>query len=193
MRSATRLPAESSTIGTGDALDQLETDHRVVEALFAQASLVSGPDRQRAIRGIVHALTTHAELEETVVYPMLAEAITGGAPLINRATAEHGEMEQLLADLAAATGDGERELLQLRALQLVVLQHVFVEEGEIFPAFRQRATADQLAVLDEAAAKARAEAPNPPETRSGATSPSKGKAAKKAASKPRTKARKDAS
>ena len=83
-------------------------------------------------------------------------------------------MKALLARLAEATGD-PAELEDLRALQLVVQQHVTVEEGELFPAYRLLAGTDALAQLDQAAGEARAKAP-PPSTSSLTTSDQTGEA-----------------
>ena len=105
MRTASRLDATVSGADQGDALSQLEIDHRRVESLFARASLVPhGPARRALVDQIREELAAHAE----------------------------------------------------RALQLLVQAHVAVEEGEIFPAFRQTATPATLRTLDDEAATHRA-------------------------------------
>jgi hypothetical protein len=162
MRTSTRLPSESSTIGTGDALDLLQQDHRRVETLFARSALVSGPAWAETVAMITQELTTHAELEETVVYPALAAALGPGGPLVDRAQAEHDDIKGLLERLSKATGEGVSDVQDLRALQLAVQQHVTVEEGELFAAFRLAASPQALAELDRQAAEARAKAPPPP-------------------------------
>jgi hemerythrin superfamily protein len=158
MRDAMRLPPESSTTGGGDVLDTLERDHRQVEQLFARASLNAGESRLMLIPEIVKALTVHAEVEEQVVYPAIEKTVGGGDVLGERARDEHQEMKGLLARLGAASADDDALIEDLRMLQLVVQAHVAVEEGELFPAYRAVATADDLAALTESADAARSSA-----------------------------------
>ena len=162
MRTATRLPSDSSSMGTGDALDLLQRDHRRVETLFARSAVVSGPAWEETVAMIIQELTTHAELEETVVYPALVQGLGPGAGLVDRAEEEHAGIKDLLARLASASGQQPADIEDLRALQLVVQQHVMVEEGALFPAYRLLAGPGALEQLDSAAGEARAKAPPPP-------------------------------
>lgn len=152
MRTASRLDATLSGADQGDALSQLETDHRRVESLFARAGLAPhGPARQALVAQILEALTVHAELEETVVYPRIAQALPAAPWLVETSVEDHDEMRAVMAVLGEAQ-DEQSVLIGLRALQLIVQAHVAVEEGEIFPAFRQMATPDTLRTLDDEAA-----------------------------------------
>lgn len=156
MRTASRLDATTSGADQGDALSQLEIDHRRVETLFARASLEAhGPSRRALVDQILAALTAHAELEETVVYPRIAQALPAAPWLVETSVEDHDEMRAVMAVLESAE-DEQSLLIGIRALQLVVQAHVAVEEGEIFPAFRQMATPDTLRTLDDEAATHRA-------------------------------------
>lgn len=149
MRTASRLDATASGTDQGDALSQLEIDHRRVESLFARASLAPhGPARRALLDQILDELRTHAELEETVVYPRIAQALPAAPWLVETSVEDHDEMRTVMAVLEAAE-DEQSILIGLRALQLAVQAHVAVEEGEIFPAFRQMATPDTLRTLDD--------------------------------------------
>ena len=130
------MAPETSTTGTGDALDQLERDHRLVEQLFARANVVRGADRLALLPSIVEALTAHATLEEDIVYPAMASTVGGGELLTERSRAEHDEMKVLLGRLDGAVADDATLTADLRTLQLTVHAHVAVEEGELFPAYR---------------------------------------------------------
>ncbi len=165
MRTAMRLPPESSTTGTGDALDVLERDHRDVEQLFARASLSDGERRLEILPYIVEALTVHAQVEEDLVYPAIASAIGGGDHLTEHAVIEHSEIKALVDRLAQASTDGPELVEDLRELQLVVQAHVAVEEGELFPAFRAQASSKEIKQLTDAAAKARAAASPAPSSK----------------------------
>lgn len=156
MRTASRLDATTSGADQGDALSQLEIDHRRVETLFARASLQAhGPSRRALVDQILTELATHAELEETVVYPRIAQALPAAPWLVETSIEDHDEMRSVMAVLEGAE-DEQSLLIGIRALQLVVQAHVAVEEGEIFPAFRQMATPDTLRTLDDEAATHRA-------------------------------------
>jgi hemerythrin superfamily protein len=159
MHDAQRLPPEASTTGSGDALDRLERDHRLVEQLFARASLIHGQGRLPIIASIVEALTEHATLEEEVVYPAIAEAVAGGELLTARHRAEHDEMKRVLERIGRATSDGPELETDLRALQLTVQAHVAVEEGELFPAYRAAATPKDVKQLTKTADQARRTSP----------------------------------
>lgn len=139
MRTASRLDARASSPGSDDALAGLERDHRRVDTLFARALLTtSGDCRHELTERIAEELTAHAELEEQVVYPAIAQVLTSAPWLVDAASAEHDEMRALIGQLQSATDDATI-LLSLRMLQIAVLAHVTVEEGEIFPAYRQAA------------------------------------------------------
>jgi hemerythrin superfamily protein len=163
MRTASRLPAAASTSGTGDALDLLERDHRRVEALFARSALVTGQAWRETVARIVHELTVHGALEEQVVYPAVADVLGTGGSLIDEAIDDHAEIKALVARLKGARGEDAQELDDLRRLQLTVQQHVTIEEGEVFPAYRRLATDEALRELDASAADARGAAPTPPD------------------------------
>jgi hemerythrin superfamily protein len=160
MRDLQRLSPESSTTGGEDVLDGLERDHRHVEQLFAQASLLVGARRLAVVPQIVRALELHASIEEKIVYPAIEAAVGGGDVLIERAQEDHQEMKELLARVGGAELDDARLAEDLRALQIVVQSHVAVEEGEVFPAFRSVATDGDLRSLTGDAAKARAKGPD---------------------------------
>lgn len=156
IRTASRLDASASGSDQADALADLETEHRLVEALFARANLGQEPERSLIAAEIAAALRAHAELEETVVYPAVGEVLAGAPWLIDTSIAEHDEMRLLLAALEDAT-DELSVMAALRALQIAVQAHVAVEEGEIFPAFRQMAGPDAVAALNREADKVRSQ------------------------------------
>jgi hemerythrin superfamily protein len=155
MRDLQRLSPDSSTTGGEDVLDGLERDHRHVEQLFAQASLLVGARRLSVLPQIVQALELHASIEEKIVYPAIEAAVGGGDILVERSRDDHEEMKGLLARVSGAELDDGQLAEHLRALQLVVQSHVAVEEGEVFPAYRRVATAEDLRSLTAKGDKAR--------------------------------------
>lgn len=152
MRTAPRLPADSSTTGTGDALDLLERDHRRVEALFAAATYAAVSERELLVERIAAALQVHSEVEEELVYPVLARALPAADQLNEQALDDHAAVAALIEQLDGFDGADPMDLEVLRRLQLAVQQHVFREEGELFAAFRRVATSapDAVASLEQA-------------------------------------------
>jgi hemerythrin superfamily protein len=156
---AQRLPAEASTTGSGDPLDELEREHRLVEQLFARASLVRGDARFALLGSIVEALTAHTAVEEDAVYPAISATLAGGDVLVERHRAEHKEIDGLLDRIERAKADDASLQSQLRELQMAVQAHVAVEEGELFPAYRAIASPDDIRELAESVAATRKRTP----------------------------------
>jgi hemerythrin superfamily protein len=197
LRATSRLASTDSTTGGDDILDRLERDHREVETQFAGTALLRGPERLDAIRAIVHALTSHAAVEEQVVYPAIAETMVGGDQLTGHAVDEHRAMHELLTWLDRMGADDEHDvdgtaaLKVLRRLQLAVQAHVMVEEAVVFPAFRTVASPESLADLLARADAVRAaessrpsEAPSSHSARSGSNKQQPGKRSSTSGSRP---------
>jgi hemerythrin superfamily protein len=159
LRGAERLSPEDSTTGTRDVLDLLERDHRRVEGLFARSALSSTEARFAVVTEIVAALTVHAQLEESEIYPAIDRTLGAAKKMMDLRREEHAEMKAILDRLAAGTSDSDEFVADLRRLQVLVQAHVAVEEGEIFPAFRAAARPRELRQL---AARARDALTNKP-------------------------------
>ena len=115
-------------------LDQLEMEHRQVEALFSKLEQTNSEAEQRPLaEQLVASLTTHMNVEETEVYP---EVLKIDAEMEHQAETEHRDARVALVkmqEMIGSPGFGEA----LTMLQAGVTHHVEEEEGEVFPKLRE--------------------------------------------------------
>ncbi len=117
-----------------NALEYLESQHREVEKLFAELEAMpekhhAGDQRRSLINQIVDALTLHANLEETFLYP-LAKEIDDDLTL--EAYEEHDVVKLLLKKLTVIRTNDETFMAKVTVLKEVVEHHVEEEEGHFF-------------------------------------------------------------
>ena len=113
-----------------DAIALLEADHQHVEALFREyQSTRADPAHKLDLAQIIcMELMLHATVEEELFYPAFAQAC-GEQQLVERARAEHREVEELIAQVPAAQDlDG-----MLRQIKAGILRHIEEERRDIFP------------------------------------------------------------
>ena len=138
-----------------DAFDLLNQDHREVEALFAEVEALG--ERANASRGklfakIDDALTLHARIEETLVYPAVKQAARNNSDDregVLEAYEEHAVVKTLLKELERLEPSDETYRAKLTVLIESVKHHVKEEEGELFPAWRKLLGKDRLEELGE--------------------------------------------
>ncbi len=75
-------------------------------------------------------LTMHANIEEEIVYPALAEIDEG---LAEESQAEHDDAKELIAEIEAFEEPEPRLRLLMTALEESVRHHMAEEEREVFP------------------------------------------------------------
>jgi hemerythrin-like domain-containing protein len=134
-----------------DPIAILKKDHREAEAMLKQlADSKPGSTRRRVTEKVSTALALHMEIEERLVYPLVAERV--GDEEEQEAETEH--------QLARAGVSKMNELVDQpgfgAAVAIVtagIKHHVKEEEKEIFPTLKQNLDRDELARLgDEVAA-----------------------------------------
>jgi hemerythrin superfamily protein len=119
-----------------NAIVLLEADHREVEQLFAEFEEADGDGaRQAMLAGqIGQALTIHAELEETLLYPRVFAATKDeDCDLVCEATVEHGTLRGLIADMNGKNPGDQMVKARIMVLKEYVQHHVREEENELFP------------------------------------------------------------
>jgi hemerythrin superfamily protein len=120
-----------------NALQLLQTDHRVVSDLFNQFEKARTEDRKaRLAEQICAELKVHAQIEEEIFYPAAREAL-GDIALLDEAKVEHQSAKALIAQIESAhPGD---ELFQARVTVLgeYIKHHVKEEQNELFPKVRK--------------------------------------------------------
>jgi hemerythrin superfamily protein len=119
-----------------DAVELLQQQHDEVRALFEEFDkLSSRPSKKKddLVQGIVHNLVKHAEIEETVFYPAVREALDGLDDEIDDDLEEHHAAELLLRELDYHTSEYERFDAKVGVLKMNVLHHMEDEEQDLFP------------------------------------------------------------
>jgi hemerythrin superfamily protein len=127
------------------------SEHREVERQFSRYA--DSPDDTIA-REICEKLTSHAAIEEKVLYPELRRMVDGGDDLADDAAAEHGMAKMIISRIYDSPPDDLRPLV--KELERVVTAHVRFEEERLFPAMDEAGVdANELALrLDSAASQA---------------------------------------
>jgi iron-sulfur cluster repair protein YtfE (RIC family) len=146
-----------------DAFELLKKDHEKVSGIFEKLE----PTTERGVKTREELFTTlkqeldvHAQIEETVLYPVLKEA-QETEDITLEAYEEHNVVKQLLADLEEMPKDDESWGAKLKVLQENVEHHVEEEEGEMFKKARKilsQQQIDELGTKMEAARQAQLKA-----------------------------------
>ncbi|MGW5570128.1 hemerythrin domain-containing protein [Nocardia thailandica] len=144
-----------------------------VAADIACGRSACGPRRAAAVAGYLRDLCAsvhhHHRIEDTVLWPALAEA-AGAAVDLRELSDDHAELDPLLAEvdtaaagLVASGAAGAPALAEaLRRLHDVLTEHIADEERTVFPAVRAHVHPDRWADVEAAAragAKMRFELP----------------------------------
>ncbi|MDQ0757705.1 hemerythrin domain-containing protein [Streptomyces canus] len=148
----------------GNVIQELTTDHREVDDLFARIEALPGPDPQR--RELADRLTMelirHSVAEEEYLYPAVRRYVDGGDDLADKEIADHADVERMLKELEGSQpGDGQFDTLILR-LKNSVTAHVSDEESRLFPILADVCSADALEDLGEKVRSAKRHAPTRP-------------------------------
>jgi iron-sulfur cluster repair protein YtfE (RIC family) len=136
---------------TGDspnALDLLKTDHRTVDALFGQVKSNEDGNNAATFRKIKDELDVHAHIEEQIFYPHLLEK--GDKELkkiVREGLEEHGQVKDLLVELAELAGTSPTFKAKLTVLMENVEHHVEEEEDEMFSMVRDQIPEEPLQQL----------------------------------------------
>ncbi len=118
--------------GPGDVDHLIADDHAVVERQFQHLEAGRG-DRRVLANQVVFELSLHADAEERIVYPAMAEA---GEDPQHRIDVHQGMKELLVILNDNEPGDPEFEDALARLIA-EVRHHVAEEEGTFLPRFRQ--------------------------------------------------------
>lgn len=136
-----------------DPIAILKRDHKEAAAMLKElADSKPGAKRRRTAQKLADALALHMEIEEQLVYPVVAQRVGGEE-------AQEAGIEHTLAR------DGVQKMLQLvdepgfgavvAMLTAGIKHHVKEEETEVFPELKQQLARDELAQMGDAVAAAK--------------------------------------
>jgi hemerythrin superfamily protein len=119
-----------------DAVAMLMADHKKVKKLFSDFDKLKedggDEDKSALVEQICNELKIHTELEETIFYPAVREAIDD-ADLMDEALVEHAGAKDLVAQLEDASPDDDLYDAKVTVLGEQINHHVREEEGNMFP------------------------------------------------------------
>jgi hypothetical protein len=123
-----------------DALSLRMTDHREIQALFAQYDrLVTqgaiGEARRALAETICMTLTVHITAEEELFYPAAFGAI-GDQDVLREAAAMHHSARHLIADIVDMTSSDPMLDTSIKLLNERVDHHMLEEQRRLFPRLR---------------------------------------------------------
>jgi hemerythrin superfamily protein len=138
-----------------DPIAMLKQDHREASALLKElAASKPGAARRKTTEELSAALALHMEIEEKLIYPLVAERV--GADEEQEAETEHSLAREGLArmnDLVDEGGFGAAVAMVTAGIK----HHVKEEETEIFPKLKEQLARDELVKLGDEVATAKGE------------------------------------
>lgn len=134
-----------------DPIAMLKADHREVAAMLKTLSESHKPSatRRRTAARLVAALQLHMQIEESLVYPLVAERV--GSEEAEEAEIEHGLARDgltKLSELVDEPGFGAAVAMVTAGIK----HHVKEEETEVFPELKSKLDRGELAELGAAVA-----------------------------------------
>jgi hemerythrin superfamily protein len=128
-----------------NVIELLKHDHREVEQLFSKFE--SSHDAA-IVEKICSELEVHTAAEETLVYPVLREDVSGGGNLADEAEHEHAEARQIIGRVKQTTDPQHLNDL-VAELKKAIEHHVEEEEGTVFPKMQADVGESELDSLGE--------------------------------------------
>ncbi len=121
-----------SRFGASGALDLLTQEHRQLEQLFTEYAMQRNGDRDRLIETVCAALSAHTQLEESLFYPAIQDALDSNN-LVEEAKVEHDTVKQLASKLQSGLLDDAARDATFTVMAQMVLRHMQHEERQLFP------------------------------------------------------------
>jgi hemerythrin superfamily protein len=141
-KSGTKSPPPKANNAAPDAIKLLKADHKLVAELFDEyedgKDTMSGPQKKKLATQICEELTVHAQVEEELFYPAIAEKTKDDEMegMLAEALVEHTSLKRLIADIDdAKPGSAQYDAL-VEVLGEYTEHHVKEEETEMFPKVR---------------------------------------------------------
>lgn len=116
-------------------MEALKSDHRMVRQLFDRYLNTQDENVKRETGPrILMMLEMHSALEETIFYPRVREA---DASLIDECEDQHHQVAQMIERLKGMDEADPQCEQMFRQLSDSVLQHIEIEENQLFPRVAQ--------------------------------------------------------
>jgi len=124
-----------SSLKSGNIVDIIVSEHRLVDSLFSQFQSRLGNDAKQLIANqIIRELSMHAAKEEMVLYPTIKSKLgVEGAKVVEHSLEEHQGIKNVLYELDCmkVSDAGYEEKMQMVIKE--VSHHVKEEERDVLP------------------------------------------------------------
>ncbi|MFN0089543.1 MAG: hemerythrin domain-containing protein [Acidimicrobiales bacterium] len=151
-----------------DPMRILKADHREAERVLTRlADTDEGGEREELAQQAVAMLTAHMDMEESILYPLVAQHVGGDDE--EEAQVEHGLVRESLQKMQAMLAEpGFGATVEM--IKAGMLHHAHEEEGQILPELKDAMERDEWGALGDSLAEAKEsagmQAPEPPRRRS---------------------------
>lgn len=132
-----------------NAFTLLKEDHKKVAGILEKLDATTErgvKTREELFTQLKNELDIHAEIEETIFYPVL-EKHEETRDITLEGIEEHRIVKELLAELDAMAKDDEVWTAKMTVLKESVEHHVEEEEDEMFPKARKALTEEEIEAL----------------------------------------------
>jgi hemerythrin-like domain-containing protein len=134
-----------------DPIAMLKADHREAAAMLKSLNESEKPSatRRQTTAKLVEALQLHMQIEESLVYPLVAARV--GPEESEEAETEHGlarEGLEKMSELVDEPGFGAAVAMVTAGIK----HHVKEEETDVFPALKSELDREELSALGDAVA-----------------------------------------
>ncbi|MBX4211412.1 MAG: hemerythrin domain-containing protein [Candidatus Yanofskybacteria bacterium] len=135
-------------------VEMIKQDHRRVEQLFEkfESAGENFEERRSLADEICSALEVHAQMEEEIFYPALAQADEEKyQALVEESMEEHAQIKKLIEDIRMldAQDDAESFTAKMTVLKEDVLLHAKEEEKELLPDAEETLSDDTKEIGEE--------------------------------------------
>ena len=157
-----------------DGIVLLKEDHKTVEGLFKEfektKDTATAAQKRTLVDQIITELTTHAFIEETILYPAARTDVPDTTEHVLESVEEHHVVAWLLSELQNVDPTVETFDAKVTVLIENVRHHVKEEEEDWFPEVRKALGRSRLVELGEEVQAAQPTAPADPLALTSATS-----------------------
>jgi hemerythrin superfamily protein len=133
-----------------DLVDDIITDHREVEEVFAEIEKSDDPaERRELVEHVIAELVRHSVAEEHYLYPTARRALPDGDKLADHELEEHAKAEEVMKELERTDAEDPKYDALVTKLIEDIRHHVEDEEGDLLPKLRETCGAVELRQLGE--------------------------------------------
>jgi hemerythrin-like domain-containing protein len=115
-----------------DVVKMLKADHREMERLFQAFENATGGERAVVAKTAIRELQRHADLEETLIYPIFQKSFED-KDLVNKAVEAHHLVHVLLAEIKKLKPAHKKFQAKFTVLAELVKHHIQEEETLLLP------------------------------------------------------------